>query len=64
MMESSIISVKNDDGEYVNIVPKKSDASKLRDDIEGSKTNSTEVQPPTSTKPPATAGSKKHHMHK
>ena len=63
-MESSIISVKNDDGEYINIVPKKSDASKIREDIEGSKTNSGEVQPPTSSKPSAQAGSKKHHMHK
>ena len=36
MMESSIISVKNDDGEYVNIEPKKSDANKIREDIEGS----------------------------
>lgn len=65
MMESTILSVTNDDGELVDVNLNLSELSKAKDDKAGAGTGSRTGQQQASTgKSPAAGQSKKHHMHK
>jgi len=65
MMESTILSVTNDDGELVDVNLNLSEINKAKNDRAEAGTSSRTGQPQASTsKSPSAGHSKKHHMHK